>query len=248
MAKSWLTAALIGLLALLTGQSAAASSLSFSIRDGKVTIIAKDVTVREILVEWQRIGRTTITNLDKLRGPRVTLELREVPEAAALVVLLRSVGGYVTLPRAVPISPGSVFQSILILPSSSSPAAPAPATARAPSPGYPLPLPAPAPVSTMSTREMPSPRTSEEPVGLNGPVAPGAANVKSASSPRFVPLSPAELSGARLTRQRQQDVVFGRNNTPPAGSAPPLSTDASRPGTVTTVAPGQNQQPGTPRR
>ena len=246
MGRSHVAAALIALLALLSGQSAAASTLIFTIRDGRVTIIAKDVTVREILVEWQRIGRTTITNLDKLRGPQITLELREVPEAAALVVLLRSVSGYVTLPRTAPISAGSVFKSILILPTSSTPAPTVPVTARAPSPGAPLPLPQ-SPVSAPNT--WPPPQASGNPVSLNGgPAVAGTAKPGSASSPRFVPLSPAELSGARLTRLRQQDVLFGRDNTPPAGSAPPVSTDASRPGTVTTVAPGQNQQPGGRRR
>ena len=245
MARSQVAAVVIGLIAFLSGQSAAASSLIFSIRDGRVTIVAKDVTVREILVEWERIGRTTIKNLDKLRGPRVTLELREVPEAAALAVLLRSVSGYVALPRTAPLSPGSIFQSILILSTSSSPAPPAPVTARAPSPGVPLTL-AQSPVSAGNTRDWPFPQASGDPVALTG--GPAVPTAGSASAPRFVPLSPAELAGARLTRQKQQDVLFGRNNTPPAGSAPPVSTDASRPGTVTTVAPGQNRQPGTARR
>ena len=81
-----------------------------------------------------------------------------------------------------------------------------------------------------------------------GLVAPSAASVGSAPSPRFAPLSPVELAGLRLTRQKQQEVLFGNSNTPPVGSAPPESTDASRPGTITTVGPQQNQQSGTPRR
>jgi hypothetical protein len=246
--RSQLAAALIGLLALLSGQSAAASALSVSIRDGRVTIVASDVTVREILAEWERIGRTAISNLDKLKGPRVTLELHEVPEAAALAVLLRSVGGYVALPRTAPTSTGSVFQSILILPSSSSPAPPVPVTARAPSPGVPL-TPAQFPLATRSAPALPSPLPPGDPVALNGGrVVASPANVGSPPSSRFAPVTPVELAGLRRTREQQQEVLFRNNSTQPAGSAPRVSTDASRPGTITTVVPPQNQQPGTPRR
>ena len=241
MVKPQSAAAMIALVVLLSGQYAAASSLSFSIRDGRVTVIAKDVTVKEILVEWERIGRTTITNLDKLKGPRVTLELHEVPEAAALAVLLRSVSGYVVLPRTAPIAPGSVFQSILILPSSSSPAPPMPVTARAPLPAAPV-TPAHVPAPATSTRDWPLPQAAGNPVALTeGRGASG--DTGSASSQRFVPLSPAELAGARLTRQKQQDVLFRNNSTTPASGVPPVSTDASRPGTVTTVAPQPHQPP-----
>lgn len=247
MPKSQSTAALIGLVALLIGESAAASSLRFSVRGGRVTIVATDVTVREILAEWERVGHTVITNLDQLKGPRVTLELHEVPEAAALAVLLRSASGYVALPRTTPTPTGSVFQSILILASSSSPAPPVAVTARAPSPPDSLPRVVPSPVPATNAREWPSPHTPGNPAALNGsPPAPGA-SAGSASSPRFAPLSAAERAGLRLTRQRQQEVLFGGSDTSAAGSAPPPSTDASRPGTVTTVAPRQ-QQPGPTRR
>lgn len=246
MARSQLAAALIGLLALLSGQSAAASALSFSIRDGRVTIVASDVTVGEILAEWERVGHTVITNLDKLKGPRITLELHQVPEAAALAVLLRSVSGYVALPRTAPIAAGSVFQSIRILPSSSSPP-PAPVTARAPSPGVPL-TPAQFPVAT-TTPVIPFPLAAGDPGALNGGrVVASPANVGSASSPRFAPVSAVELAGVRQTRQKQEELLFRNNTTSPAGSAPLVSTDASRPGTITTVVPQQNQQPGAPRR
>lgn len=245
MARFQSAAALVALLALVSGQSASASSLSFSVRDGRVTVIANDVTVREILVEWQRVGQTVITNLDKLKGPRVTLELHDVPEATALAVLLRAVSGYVALPRTETISSGSLFKSILILASSSSPVLTAPVTARAPSPPAPGPQPL---ISTTNPREWPSPHTPADPMMPNsGPVAPVAASA-GAASPRFVPLSAVELAGARGTRQRQQEVLFGGNNGLPSASAPLVSTDASRPGTITTTSPQQSQRPGTPRR
>jgi hypothetical protein len=238
-------AALVALLALVSSQSVSASSLSFSVRDGRVTVIANDVTVREILVEWQRVGQTVITNLDKLKGPRIRLELHDVPEATALAVLLRAVSGYVALPRTEPIAAGSVFKSILILASSSSPVPTAPVTARGPSPLAPGPQPL---VSMTSPSRWPSPHSTADPMmSKSGPVAPAAVPAGSAS-PRFSPLSAVELAGARGTRQRQQEVLFGGNNALPTARAAPVSTDASRPGTITTTSPQQSQRPGTPRR
>ena len=43
--------------------------------NGRVTLVAKDVTVREILAEWARVGQTRIVNAEKLTGGPVTLEL-----------------------------------------------------------------------------------------------------------------------------------------------------------------------------
>ena len=63
---------------------AAAGDLSLTIVDGRVTLVAQDVTVRQILAEWARIGGTKIVNGDKLIGPPLTLELHDVPEGKAL--------------------------------------------------------------------------------------------------------------------------------------------------------------------
>ncbi len=62
-------------------------------RDGFVTIDAKNVTVRQILAEWARLGGTRVVNGDRVAGAPVTLHLVNVPERQALEVLLRSVSG-----------------------------------------------------------------------------------------------------------------------------------------------------------
>jgi hypothetical protein len=74
-----LTAGLLAIPAL-----ASARDLSLTIVDGRVTLVAQDVTVRQILAEWARIGQTKIVNGDKIFGPPLTLELRDVPEGKAL--------------------------------------------------------------------------------------------------------------------------------------------------------------------
>ncbi len=115
--RSALAAALLIALA-----APAHAQLRLSIANGRVTLVAQHVTVREILAEWARIGQTKIVNAEKLAGPAVTLELDNVPEAEALDAVLRSAAGYVMAPRA-PGTPGaSVYDRILILASSRAPA------------------------------------------------------------------------------------------------------------------------------
>jgi hypothetical protein len=84
--------------------------------------VAEDVSVRQILAEWARIGRTTIVNGEKLTGPTVTLQLVDRPEREVLEVLLRSAAGYLASQRSVGLAAGSVFDRIMILPTSRPPA------------------------------------------------------------------------------------------------------------------------------
>ena len=58
-------------------------------QNGRVSLVAKDATVRQILAEWARVGQTKIVNVERVPGGPVTLELTNVPEAQALDVLLR---------------------------------------------------------------------------------------------------------------------------------------------------------------
>ena len=116
---------------------AAAGELRLSMGNGRVTLIAKDVTVREILNEWARVGQTRIVNGEKLTGGPVTLELTDVPEAQALDAVLRSAAGYVMAPR-LDGSPGSSrYDRIMILASSRPPVV----TASNPSPFTNRPMP-----------------------------------------------------------------------------------------------------------
>ena len=101
---------------------ASAGDLSLTIVDGRVTLVAQDVTVRQILAEWARIGQTKIVNADKLFGPPLTIELQDVPEAKALETVLRSAAGYVVAPRMAGSTGNSNFESISILATSRAPA------------------------------------------------------------------------------------------------------------------------------
>ena len=109
--------------------STAFADVQISIHDGQVSIVAKDATVRQILTEWARVGRTKIVNVERIAGGPVTIELRNMPEPDALDVLLRSVSGYMAAPRAPFVSDASQFDRIIVMPTS---AAPRPATSSAP--------------------------------------------------------------------------------------------------------------------
>jgi hypothetical protein len=110
-----------------------ANELSFSIREGRVTLLADGVTVRQILAEWARIGQTRIVNGERVSGPPVSLRLVDVPERQALETVLRSVSGYLAAPRMVAVTAASQFDRILILPTSTPP--PAGAGGPGPRPG-----------------------------------------------------------------------------------------------------------------
>jgi hypothetical protein len=110
------------LAALLCAPAAAdARDLRLSIANGRVTIVAQDVTIRQILDEWGRVGQTKVVGAERLTGPAVTLELNDVPEARALEALLRSASGYIAKPRSGTVGTSS-YDRILIMPASKPPA------------------------------------------------------------------------------------------------------------------------------
>src|SRR5256885_4954198 len=85
----------------LLSAAAASADVQLSMQNGRVTIVAKDASVRQILTEWARVGHTKIVNIERIPGGPMTLELRNVPESQALEVLLRTLSGYIAAPRAV---------------------------------------------------------------------------------------------------------------------------------------------------
>ena len=93
----------------------AADDLEFSIRDGRVTIRAQQISIKAILEEWGRVGHTTIIDADELGDRLVTLELVDVAESRALRTLLRDAAGYLAAPRSIRSTEGSRFDRILVM-------------------------------------------------------------------------------------------------------------------------------------
>ena len=52
----------------VAASTAAAGELSVKIANGRATIIAKDVPVRQILAEWAKVGETKILHGEKVPG------------------------------------------------------------------------------------------------------------------------------------------------------------------------------------
>jgi len=108
----------------LAAGSTALADVQLTIRDGRVSLVAKDATVRQILTEWARVGQTKIVNVERIPGGPITLELKDVPEQEALEVLLRSVSGYMAAPRATVVANASAFDRIIVMPTSVAPRTP----------------------------------------------------------------------------------------------------------------------------
>ncbi len=113
----------VALAALVAGSAslATAGDLTLTLANGRATLIAQDVPLRQILDEWARVGKTTIVNGDKLTGPPMTLQLVDRPEREVLDLVLRSASGYIAAPRGGNLAGASQFEKVMILPVSRGP-------------------------------------------------------------------------------------------------------------------------------
>lgn len=95
-ALAWAAVLTLGVLA----QTPAERKLELTFpADGLVTLVAQNVTVREILAEWTRQTGAPFTNAEKLGNELQTVQYDNQPEAAVIDSLLRSAAGYFVAPR-----------------------------------------------------------------------------------------------------------------------------------------------------
>lgn len=104
-----------------------AAGLQLSIQDGMVSIDAQDVTIRQILTEWSRVGKTRIVNVERLGGGPISIKFDVLPERKALDIILRNVPGYIAAPRATFVANTSMYDMILIMTTTTAVAAVRPA-------------------------------------------------------------------------------------------------------------------------
>jgi hypothetical protein len=121
----------LGVAVWLGAASVASADVQLTMQNGRVSIVAKDATVRQILTEWARVGQTKIVNVERIPGGPMTIELNNVTEAHALEVLLRAMSGYIAAPRPVEAANLSRFDRIIVMPTLASAR---PAVAAAPPP------------------------------------------------------------------------------------------------------------------
>lgn len=149
--------------------SARGGDVRVSFAGGRVTVIADNATIGEILREWERVGGSRFVNAEKIPArERVTLRLENEPETRAIEVLLRSAAGYVVARRPAGSTGASTVGNVLIMPVSR-----VASYAQAP-PSAPVPMPGNANDVRMATgrptpdddgpvrREMPPDTTAEQ--------------------------------------------------------------------------------------
>jgi hypothetical protein len=91
--------------------------LDLTFNDGKVTLVAQGVTVREIMAEWARRCGCLVQGTDRLTGgSTVPMQFEDQPEAAVLESLLRSAGGYLLGPKASGSRGASMYGSVSVFP------------------------------------------------------------------------------------------------------------------------------------
>jgi hypothetical protein len=201
--------------------SSAAGELKLSIRNGLVTLIAEDVPLSMIMAEWARLGQTQIVNCDKISTP-VTLQNVDMPQRRAIDILLRPVSGYMVAERPAVMVDASVFDRIMILPTSRPPANTGPISAP-PAMFNRQPVPVQPPVPDVDD-EAPVPNTLPQPGQLPGPqpTVPGMQNPSVPNAPLTAP-RPGQLPAPTP----QQPVPFG-TPTKPGGGGPPGGSGGGR--------------------
>jgi hypothetical protein len=234
----------------LTAGSAAFAEIQLSIQDGRVTLVAKEATVRQILAEWARVGQTTIVNLDRIPGGPVTLELSNVPEQQALDVLLRSLSGYMAAPRPQTAANLSQYDRIVVMPTSAPPRAPVSAAAPAPAlaqpqfvqPQFQPPQPADDDDDDKPGPNVPTPNP-RGPVFNTFPAQPQVVNPQM-PSPFNQPQQQPQTPGQQQQPSTTPNAPFGGVAVPGMVVQPPQQQ--GQPGQQPVVIPGQ--PPGQPPR
>lgn len=214
----------------------AKAEVQLSLRNGRVTIVAKDATVRQILAEWARVGKTKIVNAERIPGGPLTLELKDVPEAEALNVLLRTLSGYIAAPRLTLAPPeASVYDSISVMPTIASAA---PRTAAGPS-NAPAPFSPPPAFNQVeddqdnNAQARPAGPQARPPIFSTFPTPQQQQGNSGGNAAR--PVLPVVRPGVVAQPVQQQNGNINNNvNEPPVPIAPPSGPAASAP----TAAPG----------
>jgi hypothetical protein len=215
--------------------------LVLSLENGTMGLEAQNVTVREVLAEWQRRSGCQFVNADKLPPTPVTLQFPEgTPQLQALDSLLRGLGagnngyGYIVGPRRANATGDAACGAVYIL-ASSRPSA----SATYVPPASPLAAP------------LISPGSPDDEIPPVVPYPPGAVpgQPRPVGSPVLIPNQPPQVPQIppQLPPQLTPGVPSGNpaQQTPP----PPQSTGfgpvaPSAPGAGGSGAPPQQQQGG----
>jgi hypothetical protein len=225
--------ALLAACALMGAVSTASAEVQLTLQSGRVTIIAKDATVRQILTEWARVGQTKIVNVERIPGTPLTIELRDVPEQQALKTLLRSISGYLTAPRTTMLAADtSVFDRIVVMPTLAAASAPGAATPPTAAPVMFTQTVPPAQPEEEADDQRPNPAVAQPPAAARGPVF-------VFPQPQVTNTQPTNAAGQNPPQTPTPPAFFVP--PPAAPTAPPT---VSYPGASTTSSPAGVAVPG----
>lgn len=225
----------------LVGGGTAYADVQVTMQNGRVSVIAKDATLRQIMTEWARVGQTKVVNVDRIPGGPMTLELRDVPEDQALDVLMRPLSGYVAAPRALQSPNLSRFDRILVMPTVAAARQPTTATT-APPPAFPTP-----PTFMQPPVGQPAPEDNDDPSAQNPP---GRAPVFTAfPQPQVVNPNAVPPNGQPQYTPPPGMALPSGNAAPPMvpSAVPTAPVGVSVPG-MPVPTPGQPGQPGAPNQ
>jgi hypothetical protein len=202
---------------------APAQTVSLEFQNGRVRLVAENASVGQILAEWSRLGGTKIVNGERIPGAPLTLQLEDVSERQALDVVLRGAAGYMVAGREEAAARASVFDRILILPTSTR----APNTAAVPPP---TPQGPPAFVDDVDG-DAPLPRPAQPAAVIRLPQGRVAPGIEGQDPPNVVP-----VPEQNMPRSPVRANPFG------------VTSGASRPGTISpaTRPPNPNEPPQLP--
>jgi hypothetical protein len=222
--------------------STASAEVQLTIQNGRVSLVAKDATLRQILAEWAKVGQTKIVNGERVPGGPLTLRFTDWPEERVLDTLLRTLTGYVAQPRATDVANLSRFDRIVVMPTIATPAA---AVSGAPAPVFPQPG-APAfqqqPAQTIDDQG-----DDERPLPNRGPM------FNTFPPPQIA--NPAPQNGAvpgGMVNPAQGPLMLPQPNAPAATPQPgaaqhgPYPTGVSVPGMIVPAPQQPGQPPGQP--
>jgi hypothetical protein len=207
----------------------ASADVRVTFKNGRVTIVASDATVSEILAEWARVGGSTFVDADKIPSrERLTILLEDQEEIAAIDVLLRSVAGYMVAPIDEAPAGQSAVGRVFILPTST----PAPYT---PAAALASPVDAGAPARLSAAPPQPD---DDGPVRLTAPPpaeqaqaqTPGAPQPLGQASPLLNNTPTQTLPGLGAVTSSQPGVVIGAPAQGRPGRPTSRPTQPARPG------------------
>jgi hypothetical protein len=236
--------------AVLLAGAPASADVQVTMQDGKVSVVAKDATLRQIMSEWARVGQTKVVNVERIPGGPLTLELKNVPEDQALDILMRPLSGYMAAPRALRSPNLSKFDRILVMPTVAAARTSTTASSAPPPPTFqPAPTFQPPQAQPDENDDPAQPQPGQVPPS-RGPVFTAFPqpqtlnpNVVPGNGQPFVPPPGLNMPGAAVPQQQQPPVVA-------PSAVPTAPVGVAVPGMVVPMpqqpAPGQN--PATVRR